>query len=236
MAQILRQSTAQGQKHSQSLKSIVSQDSYQRQLQEASCERRQAAVLLEVARLDGLDDSEPEMPGDDDGGEFDSEMPCGDDDAVRAEPQDFESLPVAGDYPEEGGFMPDVDAIYVMPCARGRYRCLVEEDLSKWAFNRSHGNARVNTSGKLSKEPSRMTCCRKLAEWLETDFQEALRTPNDLIQTIQKEGVVSQKDFCKSHQFMDDLGHQRSLLSKTLKSTYLVWADYALSLRALFQE
>ena len=87
MAQIQRQGANQNSKHDQ--RSVASQETYERQLQDASYEQRQMEVELCLAAADGLDDLEPESPDDKDDVDYDTEMSCEDEDAIYEEPQDL---------------------------------------------------------------------------------------------------------------------------------------------------
>ena len=72
-------------------------DQYERQFQDKSFEERQAEVQLDLAELDDLDDFVEESPDNQDDSDFNSEMSCEDEDAVREEHQEFESVPASED-------------------------------------------------------------------------------------------------------------------------------------------
>ena len=72
-------------------------DQYERQFQDKSYEERQAEVQLDFAELDDLDDFVEESPDNQNDLDFNSEMSCEDEDAVREEHQEFESVPASED-------------------------------------------------------------------------------------------------------------------------------------------
>ena len=226
MAQIQRQGANQNSKHDQ--RSVASQETYERQLQDASYEQRQMEVELCLAAADGLDDLEPESPDDKDDVDYDTEMSCEDEDAIYDEPQDLESIQAAGDCCAESVFASEFDAIYVVSSVEGGYKCLVEEDLSKWAYYHSSSKGKRRPR-ELSKEPSRMTCYRAIARWLEDDFQGSLSNPAKLIQKLKSEEPIAQAAFCREHSL------RPPALNKAIKDSYLVWPDSALPLAKLFK-
>ena len=134
---------------------------------------------------------------------------------------------------EEGGFEADVDAIYILPLANGTFRCLVEEDLSKWAYHRSQSpkDGKATSSEKIIGEPRRTVCYRAIAKWLEKDFQKALCSPKELLEQLKKTKAtfrMPRKDFCKGKAF------DEAQLSRALKDAKIIWRDYAIPMDLIF--
>ena len=203
-------------------------DLYVRQFQDASYEERQAEMQLDLGELDVLDDSVEESPDIQEDSDFNSEMSFEDEDAVREEHQEYESVPASGECVEEGGFESDVDAIYILPRLYGTSRCLVEEDVGRWANHRSQSSKDGEATSPY-EEPPWTTCYRAIAKWLEEDFQDVLCNPEKLLKRLEYTSRMTREDFCKGKTF------DSSQLSRALKDAKIIWPDYAIPMDLLFK-
>ncbi len=224
-----RQSESLLQEHKRGQSRVT--DQYERQFQDASYEERQAEVQLDLAELDELDDFVEESPDNQDDSDFNSEVSTEDEDAIREEHQEFQSVHASEERMEEGGFETDVDAIFILPLSNGAFRCIVEEDLSRWANLRSQSpkDGKATSSEEIIGEPRRTMCYRAIAKWLEEDFQTVLCSPDLLLKQL-KSAPWTQTTFCEKK----DLG--KSYLSRALKDAKIIWPDYAIPMELLFDQ
>ena len=133
----------------------------------------------------------------------------------------------------EGGFASDADAIFVLRRVDGTFQCIVEEDLSKWAYHCSETQkgGKAESYGKASGEPRRTVCYRAIAGWLETKFNDALSSPEQLLKRLDATTPrMTRGDFCKGKAF------DESQLSRALRGAKIIWSDYAISMKVLFPQ